>query len=261
MAAARRRGRRPRAGADLLLPAGLVLLGRDPGGRPGQQGAGPAGARHRGPGRRRRLGHLARDPLATELTLPAPGVCAGRTATGGSGPSRAQGPDRVERRSPGWRGPRRPARGRPSRATPSRPTRPWPPAGRPTRSPTSPLGPAAAWRVGGRRDTWVILVHGYNAARTETLRTLATVSQQGYPALAITYRIDPGAPRSPTACAAGGDRVRDLEAATRYALERQGSAVRLRLQHGRQGPASCWSRRWRPGPGWCWTRCSSTWAR
>ena len=79
-------------------------------------------------------------------------------------------------------------------------------AGRPAHEVTypSPLGPAPAWQVGGRRDTWVILVHGYNAARTETLRTLATVSHQGYPALAITYRNDPGAPRSPTACATGG---------------------------------------------------------
>src|SRR5206468_1031379 len=48
-------------------------------------------------------------------------------------------------------------------------------AGRPARDVTypSPLGPAPAWLVGGRRDTWVVLVHGYNAARAETLRTLA----------------------------------------------------------------------------------------
>ena len=94
-------------------------------------------------------------------------------------------------------------------------------AGRPAREVTypSPLGPAPAWLVGGRRDTWVILVHGYNAARTETLRTLATVTRLGYPALAVSYRNDPGAPHSPDGLRRwGGTEWRDLEAATRYAV-------------------------------------------
>jgi pimeloyl-ACP methyl ester carboxylesterase len=94
-------------------------------------------------------------------------------------------------------------------------------AGRPAREVTypSPLGPTPAWRVDGRRDTWVLLVHGYNAARTETLRTLATVANQGYPALAISYRNDPGAPRTPDGLRHWGTTEwRDLEAATRYAL-------------------------------------------
>jgi uncharacterized protein len=94
-------------------------------------------------------------------------------------------------------------------------------AGRPAREVTypSPLGPAPAWLVGGRRDTWVILVHGYNAARTETLRTLATVTRLGYPALAVSYRNDPGAPRSPDGLRRwGATEWRDLEAATRYAV-------------------------------------------
>jgi len=94
-------------------------------------------------------------------------------------------------------------------------------AGRPAREVTypSPLGPEPAWLVGGRRDTWVILVHGYNAARTETLRTLATVTRLGYPALAVSYRNDPGAPHSPDALRRwGATEWRDLEAATRYAV-------------------------------------------
>jgi uncharacterized protein len=94
-------------------------------------------------------------------------------------------------------------------------------AGRPAREVTypSPLGPAPAWLVGGRRDTWVILVHGYNAARTETLRTLATVTRLGYPALAVSYRNDPGVPRSPDGLRRwGATEWRDLEAATRYAV-------------------------------------------
>ena len=94
-------------------------------------------------------------------------------------------------------------------------------AGRPARevSYPSPLGPAPAWLVGGRRDTWVILVHGYNAARTETLRALATVTRLGYPALAVSYRNDPGAPRSRDGLRRwGATEWRDLEAATRYAV-------------------------------------------
>ena len=103
-------------------------------------------------------------------------------------------------------------------------------AGRPARevSYPSPLGPAPAWRVEGGRDTWVILVHGYNAARTETLRTLATVARQGYPALAVSYRNDPGAPRSPDGLRRwGATEWRDLEAATRYALGEGAASVVL----------------------------------
>jgi pimeloyl-ACP methyl ester carboxylesterase len=85
-----------------------------------------------------------------------------------------------------------------------------------------------AWRVDGRRDTWVILVHGYNAARTETLRTLAAVAAQGFPALAISYRNDPGAPRNPDGLRHwGATEWRDLEAATRYALGQGAAGVVL----------------------------------
>jgi uncharacterized protein len=103
-------------------------------------------------------------------------------------------------------------------------------AGRPATevSYPSPLGPAPAWQVEGTRDTWVILVHGYNAARTETLRTLATVAGQGYPALAVSYRNDPGAPRNPDGLRHwGATEWRDLEAATRYALGRGAAGVVL----------------------------------
>jgi pimeloyl-ACP methyl ester carboxylesterase len=103
-------------------------------------------------------------------------------------------------------------------------------AGRPARevSYPSPLGPTPAWLVDGRRGTWVILVHGYNAPRTETLRTLATVTRRGYPALAIAYRNDPGAPRSPDGLRRwGATEWRDLEAATRYALEHGATGVVL----------------------------------
>lgn len=92
----------------------------------------------------------------------------------------------------------------------------------------SPLGPAPAWLVDGRRNTWVILVHGYNAARSETLRTLATVTRRGYPALAISYRNDPSAPSSPDGLRRwGATEWRDLEAATRYALDHGADGVVL----------------------------------
>jgi pimeloyl-ACP methyl ester carboxylesterase len=103
-------------------------------------------------------------------------------------------------------------------------------AGRPARevSYPSPLGPAPAWLVGGRRDTWVILVHGYNAARAETLRLLATAAGQGYPALVIGYRNDQGAPRSPDGLRRwGATEWRDLEAATRFAVDRGAGGVVL----------------------------------
>jgi uncharacterized protein len=103
-------------------------------------------------------------------------------------------------------------------------------AGRPAREVTypSPLGPAPAWLVEGRRDAWVILVHGYNAARAETLRTLAVAAREGYPALAVSYRNDPDAPRTPDGLRRwGATEWRDLEAATRYALDRGAGSVVL----------------------------------
>jgi pimeloyl-ACP methyl ester carboxylesterase len=82
--------------------------------------------------------------------------------------------------------------------------------------------------VDGRRDIWVILVHGYNAARSETLRALATTARLGYPSLAVSYRNDPGAPRSPDGLRRwGATEWRDLEAATRYALDHGASGVVL----------------------------------
>src|SRR4029453_12022176 len=103
-------------------------------------------------------------------------------------------------------------------------------AGRPARdvSYPSPLGPAPAWLVEGRRDIWVILVHGYNAPRTETLRTLAPVAPHAFPALAINYRNDLGGPENPDGLRHwGATEWRDLEAATRYALDRGAAGVVL----------------------------------
>jgi uncharacterized protein len=174
---------------------------------------------------------LARDPGAPrELTLPGTWGLRWAAGYGRLGAILAQGPDRVERSFTRLEG-IRPRAGEGSAVEGyAFPADPALAAGRPAREVTypSPLGPAAAWQVEGRRDTWVILVHGYNAARTETLRTLATVSHQGYPALAITYRNDPGAPRSSDGLRHwGATEWRDLEAATRYALDQGAGNVVL----------------------------------
>jgi uncharacterized protein len=174
---------------------------------------------------------LARDP-ASPQQLTTPGTWGLRWAAGYGqlGAIRSLGADRVERVFTRLEG--RPPRAGERSAVEGYawPADPALAAGRPAaevRYP-SPLGPAPAWLVDGRRDTWVILVHGYNAARTETLRTLATVARQGFPALAISYRNDPGAPRTSDGLRRwGATEWRDLEAATRYALDRGATSVVL----------------------------------
>jgi dienelactone hydrolase len=174
---------------------------------------------------------LARDPASPrELTLPGTWGLRWAAGYGRLGAIRSLGPDRVVRAFSRLEG------------TPPRvgersavdgyawPADPALAAGRPAREVTypSPLGPTPAWLVGGRRDTWVILVHGYNAARTETLRALAVVARQGYPALAISYRNDPGAPRTSDGLRRwGATEWRDLEAATGYALGHGAAGVVL----------------------------------
>jgi dienelactone hydrolase len=174
---------------------------------------------------------LARDPRSPEaLTTPGTWGLIWQGGYGRLGAIRSQAGDRIERAFRRLQGPEP----RPGELTAvdgyAWPADPALAAGRPAREVTypSPIGPIPAWRVDGRRDTWVILVHGYNAARTETLRTLAAVAAQGFPALAIGYRNDPGAPRTPDGLRHwGATEWRDLEAATRYALGQGASGVVL----------------------------------
>ncbi|MFI7132934.1 alpha/beta hydrolase family protein [Nonomuraea sp. NPDC050153] len=80
------------------------------------------------------------------------------------------------------------------------------------------LGPAPAWYVPGRGTTWVIAVHGQNGRRKAELKVLPVVHELGLPFLAITYRNDEGAPRSPDGLLhLGASEWRDLEAAVRTA--------------------------------------------
>jgi dienelactone hydrolase len=175
---------------------------------------------------------LARDPASPEA-LTTPGTWGLSWAGGGYGrlgAIRSQTGDRVERAFRRLQGPAPRTGDLTAVDGYAWPADPALAAGRPAREVAypSPLGPTPAWRVDGRRDTWVILVHGYNAARTETLRTLAPVAGQGYPALAISYRNDPGAPRTPDGLRHwGATEWRDLEAATRYAIGQGAAGVVL----------------------------------
>jgi pimeloyl-ACP methyl ester carboxylesterase len=174
---------------------------------------------------------LARDP-ASPRELTSPGTWGLRWAAGYGrlGAIRSLGADRVERDFTRLEGTAPRVGERSAVDGYAWPADPSLAAGRPAGEVTypSPLGPVPAWLVGGRRDTWVILVHGYNAARAETLRTLATVARQGYPALAIGYRNDPGAPRTPDGLRRwGATEWRDLEAAAGYALGHGATGVVL----------------------------------
>ena len=174
---------------------------------------------------------LARDPAAPrELTTAGTWGLRWADGYGRLGAILALEPERVERAFTRLEGP--PPRAGEGSAVDGYawPADPALAAGRPAReiSYPSPLGPAPAWQVEGTHDTWVILVHGYNAPRTETLRTLATVARQGFPALAINYRNDPGAPDNPDGLRHwGAAEWRDLEAATRFALDRGAAGVVL----------------------------------
>jgi uncharacterized protein len=174
---------------------------------------------------------LARDPQSPEaLTTPGTWGLIWQGGYGRLGAIRSQAGDRIERAFRRLRGPNPRTGDRTAVDGYAWPADPALAAGRPAREVTypSPLGPAPAWRVDGRRDTWVLLVHGYNAARTETLRTLATVAAQGYPALAISYRNDPGAPHTADGLRHWGTTEwRDLEAATRYAIDQGAAGVVL----------------------------------
>ncbi|MFF9642334.1 alpha/beta hydrolase family protein [Kitasatospora aureofaciens] len=82
------------------------------------------------------------------------------------------------------------------------------------------LGALPAWRLDGKRGTWVILVHGPEADRQQTLPVLPTLHRLGLTALAVTYRGDEGAPASPGGYSRfGEDEWRDVEAAVRLALD------------------------------------------
>jgi alpha-beta hydrolase superfamily lysophospholipase len=95
------------------------------------------------------------------------------------------------------------------------------------RVPTA-LGGMPAWRISGRRSTWVILIHGLGGSRADTLPVMPALHALGFPMLAITYRNDAGAPASPDHQShLGATEWRDVQAAVRFAASRGASGVVL----------------------------------
>lgn len=91
-----------------------------------------------------------------------------------------------------------------------------------------PLGPMPAWLIPGRSSTWAIVVHGLDATRAEDLRIAPTLHHAGLTSLLISYREDPGAPRSPDGLHHMGlTEWQDLQAAARYALSAGARALVL----------------------------------
>jgi pimeloyl-ACP methyl ester carboxylesterase len=79
-------------------------------------------------------------------------------------------------------------------------------------------GRCPAWFVPGTSSTWMVMIHGKGASRTEPLRALGAALHAGLPALDITYRNDAGAPQSGH-YAYGATEWRDLEQAVGYAVD------------------------------------------
>ncbi len=88
----------------------------------------------------------------------------------------------------------------------------------------SDIGPHPYWFVDGRRPTWVIFVHGRGIdRRSESLRIIPSLVEQGFPVVAMTYRGDIDATPSESGMRLWGlDEWRDLEAAVTVA-QRKGA--------------------------------------
>ncbi|WP_053912664.1 alpha/beta fold hydrolase [Streptomyces sp. SCSIO 75703] len=82
------------------------------------------------------------------------------------------------------------------------------------------LGPLPAWFLPGARTTWLIAVHGLGTTREHALNVMAALHRRHLPVLALAYRGDVGAPRSPDGLQHFGETEwRDVDAALRYAVD------------------------------------------
>jgi uncharacterized protein len=96
-----------------------------------------------------------------------------------------------------------------------------------------PIGDLPAWFVpapemSSPSGTWVLLVHGKGARRTQGLRPLRPVHEAGHPALLVSYRNDPGTEPDPDGVYGYGDTEwPDLEAAIAFALGNGAESVVL----------------------------------
>ena len=93
----------------------------------------------------------------------------------------------------------------------------------------TPLGDAAAWVVpGDGPERWAIAVHGKGAHRREVLRMLPMLHRLGFTVLAISYRNDDDAPRSPNGRYGYGlEEWEDVAAAWRFAADRGARTIVL----------------------------------
>ncbi|QMU78548.1 hypothetical protein GXW83_25415 [Streptacidiphilus sp. PB12-B1b] len=81
------------------------------------------------------------------------------------------------------------------------------------------LGPMPAWYLSGARDLCVVAVHGPGEDRQQVLPLLPLLTRLKVQVLAVTYRNDEGAPRSPDGLSHFGETEwRDVEAAVQLAL-------------------------------------------
>ena len=89
-------------------------------------------------------------------------------------------------------------------------------------------GASPAWYIPGTSTTWIVMVHGINEARSESLRALGPAHRAGLPALIISYRNDPGAPADPSGRhQQGATEWTDLEQAVGYATAHGATRVVL----------------------------------
>ncbi|MFI8188220.1 alpha/beta hydrolase [Streptomyces sp. NPDC085946] len=85
------------------------------------------------------------------------------------------------------------------------------------------VGFLPAWLVPAVRDTWIIAVHGLGTTRELAMNVMAFLHRHHFPVLALSYRGDRGAPRSPDGLGHFGETEwHDLDAAIHHAV-RQGA--------------------------------------
>ncbi len=90
------------------------------------------------------------------------------------------------------------------------------------------LGALPAWFVPGVRETWVIAVHGLGTTRELAMNIMEFLHDRHFPVLALAYRGDAGAPRSPDGLNHLGETEwHDLDAAIRHAVRHGAERVVL----------------------------------
>ena len=91
------------------------------------------------------------------------------------------------------------------------------------------LGKFFAWKINGKKKTWVIYLHGLQGKKQIILKTLDALHKEGYPVLVFDYRNDPGAPRDPSGIhQLGLTEWQECEMAVRYAAHQGAKNIVLK---------------------------------